>query len=419
MQEEYLHYLFKHNFFSNEFVTIKGEALEVIDRGNYHHNSGPDFLESKIKLGDKIWAGHIEFHVKSSDWYKHHHQSDDNYKNVIAHFVYEYDKPIFIGRFELPTIELKSLIKKSHYEHYLNFKSSKDWVPCEQQIQSIDDFIVFQQKEQALINRLLRKSNEIVDAIEKNKGDEQKVFWMTLAKVFGGQVNSEVFIELVDKFKASHFSYLNYDQTSIEAYCFGLAGFLKNDLMGDNYLDDLKQRFAYQKKLFNLSSLPVKVWKFSRMRPGNYPTVRLAQFAALLSKVEYNFKTFESTTLNDLEVSLNSYWQRHYHFGKPSGKENKGLSKRFKDLIRINVFSPILFAQGVIKDQSEFKENAIESFFLIPAEQNSIVKKWKMIGVSVKTAFDSQALIEQKNEFCVKSKCLECHIGQAILKSKK
>lgn len=419
MQEEYLHYLFRQNFFSNDFVTVKGETLKVISRGNHHHNAGPDFLEAKVRYDNKVWAGHIEFHVKASDWYRHHHQNDENYKNVIAHFVYEYDKPVFIDHFELPTVELKALVDHDHYQHYLLFKHSKDWIPCEKQIFSVDKLVVFQQKEKALINRMFRKSDQIVNIIEKHKGDQQKAFWLTLAKVFGGQVNTEIFYELVNKFKAQHFSCLNYNQTDIEAYCFGLAGFLQNDLLTDQYLNDLKERFQYQQKLFDLTALSNKSWKFSRMRPGNYPTTRLAQFAALISKVQYSFKAFERLNVSDLEIKVNPYWQVHYQFGKSISKRNTDLSKGFKDLILINVFLPFLFAEGTIGDELELKKKAIESLLSIKSEQNSIVKKWKMIGLLADTAFDSQALIEQKNEFCVKSKCLECKIGQAILKSLK
>lgn len=419
MQEEYLHFLFKNNFFPNSLKTVNGDILEVIDRGFHNHNAGPDFLEGRIKYDNKTWAGHIEFHVKSSDWNKHGHQTDKNYDNVVAHLVYEHDESIFINNFEIPTVQLKDLVDKDHYEHYLKFKNSKDWIPCARQIGSVDKFQIFQQKEKALINRVIRKSAIILSDIKKLKGNQHQSFWIALGKVFGGKVNAEAFANLVQKIKAHHLAQLNYDQTETEAYCFGLAGFLEEHIIGDEYFDLLKSRFLYQQKLFGIEAMNVKVWKFSRMRPGNFPTIRLAQFAALLVKTELNYRSFASDNLKSIEIDLTEYWQQHYHFSKVSKNRNGGLTKSFKSLITINAYLPFLFAQGLITDQQELKEKAIDALSEIKAESNGIVKQWKDLGVACNSAFDSQALIEQKNEFCSKNKCLHCHVGLSLLRPKK
>jgi hypothetical protein len=419
MQEEYLHYLFKQKFFSNTLTTVKGELLEIIDRGFHNHNAGPDFLEGKVKHDDKIWAGHIEFHVKASDWNKHGHQTDRNYDNVIAHFVYEYDQPIFINDYEIPTVLLKEFIDETHYHHYLKFKKSKDWIACASQISLVDEFVIFQQKEKALINRLLRKSNIILQDINRLKGNQHHAIWLALGRVFGGKVNAETFAMLVSKIEVHHLAQLNYDQAETEAYCFGLAGFLNEHLIGDNYFDDLKKRFQYQKKLFGLEAMNVKSWKFSRMRPGNFPTIRLAQFASVIVETSFNYKSFEPSSLKSLQIELSSYWKDHYHFSRQAKKSNAGLTQSFKGLVLINAYLPFLFAQGMIVDQTELKEYAIDALLEIKAESNTIIRKWKQLNVTIKTAFDSQALIEQKNEFCIKTRCLTCTIGLELLKQKK
>ena len=419
MQEEYLHFLFKLNFFPNTFKTVNGEIVEVLDRGFHNHNAGPDFLEGKIKFDNKTWAGHIEFHVKSSDWNKHGHQNDENYNNVVVHFVYEHDQPIFINNFEIPTVVVKPFIDEQHYQHYLTFKNSKSWIPCANQIHLVDNFHVFQQKEKALVNRLIRKSEIIIKDIQRLKGNQHHAFWLALAKVFGGKVNAHTFANFVSKIEAHHLAQLDYDQTDLEAYCFGLAGFLNDSLIGDEYFDLLKEKWRYQKKLFQLDELNVKAWKFSRMRPGNFPTIRLAQFAALIAKTQFNYNSFESENLRDIQIDLNEYWQKHYHFSKESKTPNAGLTNSFKSLITINAYLPFLFAQGTIVSHDNLREKALESLEGIKAEQNSIIKEWKNLGLTVSTAFDSQALIEQKNEFCTKTKCLQCVIGIALLKQKK
>lgn len=419
MQEEYLHYLFKQKLLPNSYQTIKGEKLEVISRGIHNHNAGPDFLEGKTKFDNKTWYGHIEFHVKSSDWNKHGHQTDENYNNVIAHFVYEHDQPIYINDFEIPTVELKPFIDEKHFQHYLTFKNSQNWIPCASQIQEVDPFYILQQKEKALVNRLIRKSEIILQDINHSKGNQQHAFWIALGKVFGGKVNADAFENLLSNIKAHHLAHLNYSQSDIEAYCFGLAGFFNNKFMGDEYYELQKEKWRYQKVLFQLDELNEKIWKFSRMRPGNFPTIRLAQFAAVIAKTKFNFHCFESSKLNHLEIELSPYWQSHYHFGKESKTKNGGLTTSFKSLIAINAYLPFLFAQGTLINEAVLKEKAIEILQAIKPEQNSIIKQWRQLDIHIDTAFDSQALLEQKNEYCSKNRCLNCVIGVQILKPKK
>ena len=416
MQEEYLHYLFKQKYFGRFFVTSKGETVEVIEHGRLNTNAGPDFLEAKIKFDGKIWAGPIEFHVKSSDWIKHKHQFDSAYNNVIAHFVYENDLAIFTNQFELPTIELKNFINNEHFEHYKKFKNNKSWVACANQIQSVDPFIIYQQKEVAFFNRMMRKSTAILIDFDLYQGDELKIMLHALAKVFGGKVNHAPFVQLAKKINWQHLSRFNNDLKAYEAYCFGLAGFLNFEEALDKYANELQSNYLHFKKLFDLVELNGNEWKFSRMHPPGFPTIRIAQFASLLKLLFTNgIGNITWANLDALEITLSEYWQQHYHFAKKHQKNLSGLSKDFKNLLYINAYIPFLFAKGTLLDQPSLKEFAFDAMNLVTSEKNSIISNWSKLGVKSKTAFDSQALIELKNEFCQQQKCLNCKIGQNII----
>lgn len=416
MKEEYLHYIYKTKQLGNTFVTTNNQKVKIINFGYHNHNSGPDFLECKAKIDDKIWAGQIEFHVKSSDWLKHKHHNDKNYSNVILHFVFEHDMEIHSGKMILPTVELKELIDEQHFAKYQAYITSKHWIPCKNDINKTNSFIIYQQKEKALINRLKRKSDLIIAQINKYKGDTKKVFYIQLFKAFGTKVNQSSFMQLGEMFDWKIISKLNHDNFKIQAYVFGIAGFL-NQQLNDIYFNELKKEYLYLKKLFNLQEMNVEQWKFSAMRPSNFPTVRLAQLCEVLSnQIKLSIDDDVFTFKKHLQIQLNPYWKIHYNFSKKGKKITPNLTSSFIDLILINVYIPYMFSLAILQDDEVKKITVFEWLNKIKSEKNSIINKWKSMDVEVKTAFDSQALIEQKNEFCSKIKCLKCSIGVYLLK---
>ena len=419
MKEEYLHYIFKAKQLGKNFVTTNGEELEVISFGYHNQTSGPDFLECQLKLNGQVWAGQIEFHVKSSDWFKHNHQTDTNYNNVIAHFVYAHDAEIESGLYQLPTVELKDLIDESHYNKYHNYMTSKNWIACQNEINDIDDFVIYQQKEKALFNRLTRKCADIVALIEGHNGDQQKVFYFLLFKVFGSKLNQKPFEQLASKFDNKIVLKLNNDILKVQAYLFGLAGFLNDDsIENDTYFVQLKNEFQYQKQLYKLEEMNFKEWKFASVRPPNYPTVRLAQLGHVLVNLGTLTKVLNTNDIiQSLKIELDPYWKKHYMFGRIGKKQNPNLTPSFIDLILVNVYVPYYFSIGLYEGNEELKSIALTWLENIAPEKNGIITKWKSYNVNVNSAFDSQALIELKNEFCSKNKCLQCKIGQKLIKT--
>jgi len=419
MKEEYLHYIFKTKQLGKDFLTTDGEVLEVTNFGYHNHSSGPDFLECQLKLKKQSWAGQIEFHVKSSDWFKHNHQTDSNYNNVIAHFVYEHDVDIESGLYKLPTVELKNRISQVHYNKYRNYITSKNWIACQNEINDIDRFVIYQQKEKALFNRLTRKCGHIVEQIEYHNGDQQKVFYALLFKGFGSKLNQKAFEVLASKFDNRLVLKLNQDIFKVQAYLFGLAGFLTDEsIENDNYFEELKVEFQYQKQLYSLDEMNLKEWKFSAVRPHNYPTVRIAQLVHVLIKSS-SFNQLKNSVdiIKSLSIELDEYWKKHYMFGRIGKKSNPNLTASFIDLILINVYVPFYFSVGIYEGNDELKNLALSWLENISAEKNGIISKWKGHNIEVKSAFDSQALIELKNEYCAKNQCLNCKIGQKVLRT--
>jgi len=421
MKEEYLHYLFRFKLLGNTFETIDGKPLEILNFGQYNTNAGPDFLNTQIKYDNKIWSGSIEFHVKSSDWYLHKHQNDEAYKNVIAHFVYQFDQEVKTGGFVLPTVELKNKINPAHYQKYIALIASEKTIPCQNSISTIDDFVFFQQKEKALVSRLVRKSKQITNDIEKLKGDIKKSFYLSLARVFGGKVNSFAFESLVTKLDLVALSKTNSETDVVTALLFGVSGLLPKN-SDQLYVQNLIKEYNFQKHRLNLNEMPISEWRFSRMHPHGFPTIRLAQFSEIVKN-----NSSISTIINEnvlihtihqfFNVQPHSFWNTHFRFESETKLKSATLSKDFIDLIIINAIVPFIFAQGILLDNETYKQKAIDLLLQTQHEKNTITNFWKKLGIKIDNAFDTQALIEQKNEYCSKKKCLFCTVGSYLLKS--
>lgn len=410
MTEAFLHYLFDKRKLGKHFVTTEGHALIIKNFGYLNKNAGPDFQESIIHFENKVWAGHIEFHINSSDWMKHKHQFDEAYNNVIAHFVWNHDEEIYINDFKIPVVELNGLIDPGEFDKYKRILSSKSWIPCSNQIDQIPKDVIDKQILLSAIIRLNSKAELILSTLKTHSGDQKHVLFTLIAKVLGGKVNGEVMVKLMEKVKFEVIQKLDFDAFKIQALLHGLSGLLAENKSSDPYVIQLNNEFAYQKKLFQLSPLEPVEWKRSSMRPAGSPTNRIAQLAAIL--VESNSSNL-SAKLSDLE--FNDFWYSHVSFTSASKKKNPQLSKGMIDLIQINAFIPFYYALGILKNDHELKQRQVIQLKSIRAEKNSIVSKWNQIGVKSESAFETQGLIEQKNRLCNEKKCLFCGIGKQLL----
>jgi hypothetical protein len=419
MQEDFLHYIWQYQKFSrNALSVVSGLKLEVMAVGEYNTNSGPDFYNSKLCINGQVWVGTVELHLKSSDWFVHKHQDDSAYNNVILHVVWEDDVAVFDKHNnQLQTLVLKDYVDKTLLSKYRQLLQKKTWINCENQIHQINELTMTFWKEKLLVKRLERKLLIFQKRLTELKNDWEAVLFLTLAENFGLKLNSDQFLQLANNLSFSKFKKETSSLISIEALLFGEANLLNNDIE-DAYYQKLKAEFSYLKQKHQLNDSLVSL-QFFRMRPAGFPTLRLSQFAVLYNTHQNLFsKVIEEQSITELrtifEVSASDYWDTHYTFGKVSTKRKKSISKGFVDLLILNVIIPLKFmyarSQGVDNFESLFK-----LYNSLQPEQNTVIKKFEQLKISVKSAADSQALIEMKTRFCDKQKCLHCEIGNKLL----
>lgn len=423
VKEDFLHYLWRmKKLHPNDLVTTDGLSVSVIDYGTYNVDSGPDFFNAKIKLDNTVWAGNIEMHVFTSDWTKHGHSRDRAYDNVILHVVYEHDKsvqedPVLA---KIPVLELKGKIPRSLLDSYLTLMQSMDEIPCQRLIKNVDPAKIELWKHALMIDRLLQKANQTAAILYHENNDWEETFYILLARYFGSKVNTDPFGMLAMSLPWRIIQKNRDKSLSIEALVYGQAGMLDAGYT-DDYFVQLREEYGFLRQKYELKPINPVSWKFSKMRPVNFPTVRLAQFAAVIQQSTGLFsKILKAEKTEDLRQILraepHSYWDNHYRFGKESPVLHKAISNDFIDLLIINTIAPILCLYGKTIDDEQYADKAIHWIESLKAENNHIVQLWKSAGVKVKTAFDSQSLIHLKTKYCDEFKCLQCKIGHEIMR---
>ena len=422
--EDFIHYIWKFRLFDRENLqTTAGESIEVFSAGLQNSDSGPDFHNARLRIGDTTWAGNVEIHINSSDWHKHKHTNDNAYKNVILHVVYRDDEPIILpdGR-ALPTLELKDRISPDLYNRYHQMVfGNQQFIPCEGSIRRVDDMTLRNWLTRVLVERLEKRSATVTAALDKNKGDWEETFYQFLAAQFGFKTNALPFELLAKSLPQLTLAKHKNNPLQIEALIFGQAGFLDDDFQ-DEYPQKLKEEYGFLRKKYDLKPIEKHLWKFMRMRPQNFPTIRLAQFAALIARSNHLFSKVldikDVTQLRELftRMEVNPYWDMHYRFDAESKPSSKSLGQSSIDILLLNTFVLFLFCYGKHNQQEYFINRSLKLLEKIPAEQNNIVTNFDSIGIGVNTAFDSQALLELKNSYCSYKKCLQCGVGNKILR---
>ncbi|GGI23451.1 DUF2851 family protein [Pedobacter mendelii] len=421
--EDFLHYVWQfRSFDNNDLKTADGESLKIIHQGFLNKNAGPDFNNAKIQISGTIWAGNIEIHLKSSDWLKHNHQSDASYENVILHVVYENDAEIKrIDGSVLPVLELKNRIAADLILKYENLFLTLTDFPCSAQIQTVDKLIIDSFLSRTLIERFEKKTQAVIETLNELNGNWDETFYRFMARNFGFKVNALPFELFAKAIPQPIYSKHKDNAQQIEALVFGSAGFL-NDKFKEEYPAKLKQEFEFLQKKYNIKPIEVSMWKFMRMRPQNFPTIRLAQFAALIIKANHMFsKIMEISGVVELRglfenLPVNDYWKTHYHFKKDTVSVSTQIGKTSVDNILLNTVALFLFAYGKHTGTQFYISRAIRLLESLPPEENAITDKFNKAGVNMDNAFISQGILQLKKQYCDEKKCLSCNIGIKILK---
>lgn len=423
INESFLSFIWQHLYFNKkDLTTTNGESLSILQTGNLNTNAGPDFLNARICLNDMVWAGAVEIHVKSSHWDFHHHENNPNYNKVILQVVWEDDGRVSRNdRSVVPTLELKGLVTISVIEKFRNLVyDGKNTIACASQIQQVKRITLVSMIQKTLIARLERKADEVFNILKDCNNSWEEVTYRMFMKSLGSQINQYNMLLLSCFLPLSMISRYRGNLIQLEALMFGTAGFLEK--IRDEYHQTLAEEYKYLKHKFEFEPgfLARYQWKFLRLHPQNFPTIRIAQAAAIINRIKNLFSMIISiSSLKSTRVQLmcvqSKYWQKHYDFGKPSKKQVSGMGKNSADNVIINTFIPVLAAYSKYTDHSKYMDRAVELLEELPAENNSITRIWKKMGVFPANAFDSQGLIELSNSYCYKKRCLNCNIGADLL----
>lgn len=419
-KEDFLHYIWKFQKYNQDLLLTQcGKKVSIIHPGYHNDNAGPDFLNARIKLNDNLWAGSVEIHKHSSEWKQHKHHLDPSYENVILHVVYTDDKPVRYQNNKLiPCLVLSKRIKENMISQYQKLIFNPNWIACAKQIKEVSPIVKSLWLTRMATERLEEKTNRIFPIFEGLKNDWDQLCYYLIAQYFGLKVNSEAFRRLIE---CTPFDVLLKHQSSLvdlEAILLGQANLLS--LAEDEYSLKLKREYDFLQKKYGLIKMLRHEWKFSRMRPTNFPGLRIAQLASLIHNEGRIFRKILSTTdLGELRKifasSASEYWDQHYRIGKLSKEKKKSLGVKTIDVLIINVAIPIIFFYGLKTKDQNYKDQALRLLEIVPPEKNKLITKWKESKVDAINASNTQALLHLKNKYCDQYRCLSCSIGNKIM----
>lgn len=418
--EQLLHYVWKHKIFPlKELKTTTGQQVEVIDTGLANTDAGPDFFNAKLKLDGVLWIGNIEIHERSSDWFKHGHHADTGYNSVILHIASEIDTEISRSNGErIPQIQL--ICPEAVRTNYKELLETDSYPPCYRIIPSLPPFTAHSWMTALQMERFEQKATLLNERLKRCQGNWEDAFFITLARNFGFGLNGDAFETWAHRLPFRAVDKHRNDLFQIEAIFFGQAGILE-DSDGDGYYLRLKKEYTYLQHKFGLIPMDASLWRFLRLRPANFPHIRIAQLACLYHRA-YGLlsRIMETETLQGvrdiLKGGTSEYWLTHYTFGGSSPSRPKTLSNTSLDLLIINTVVTFLYAYGLHKGNPVLCARAGSFLEELKAENNYITRMWEQCGMKASNAADSQALIQLKKEYCDKKKCLYCRIGYEYLK---
>jgi hypothetical protein len=423
MSESFIHYVWQYQYFNKtNLLTTAGEAIHIFSPGTRNSHAGPDFLNAKVKLGDIQWVGSVEIHIDASGWNEHKHQFDAAYDNVILHVVWEENARIVNSAGQvIPTLELKNRVDLDMITRYKMLMSSVDEIACAAKLPGLRRITLFSALDRMLSIRLENKALEVEEILKANRGDWEETCYQILARNFGFKVNAEAFFRLAQLLPYKTLMKHSDKLMQIESMLFGVAGFLEDNI-DNEYYRSLQKEFHLLRRKYKLDAITMKKvqWKFLRLRPANFPTIRIAQFASYLHYRQNIFSAMLNCSFEklreDLDTPPSSFWQRHYNFSNETHNKDAELGQASIDNIMINTIVPLNVCYSRIKDDEAYMERALRILYAVPSESNVIIKKWSTYSVKSRNAFDSQALLELYNNFCSRHRCLDCNIGASLVK---
>lgn len=425
--EYLLHYVWQHRLYGTTLLrTEKGEPIEVLDPGVHNlSNSGPDFFNAKLKIGGQTWAGNVEVHLRSSDWYRHHHEADAAYNNVVLHVVETIDDEVrtLDGKL-LPQVALS--IPADLRANYEELRAEETYPPCYRVIPHVPSIVSRAWMSRLAVERLEEKIRRVDNYLQRTGGDWERVFFITLARNFGFGTNAQAFEQWAFGIEPSQVGKHRDNPFQVEAFFLGQAGLLDDDAVKperrDDYFRSLQTEYAFLRSKFNLEPMARNVWKFGRLRPQNFPFVRLVQLARLYSTQKINLSgLLETESVKAFHglfrIGVEGYWRNHYAFGEPSAEGDKTLGERSLDLLVINTAAPLLFAYGRHRLDEEMAGRAFNLLEEIAPEHNYVTRSWARAGIKAANAADSQALLHLRTTYCDRKDCLRCRFGAEYLRS--
>ena len=422
LSEDFLHYVWRYQLFNaTELQTTDGQPLQILQVGNYNTHAGPDFLAARLYIGAILWAGNIEIHKRTSDWTRHNHSQNKQYDSVILHVVYENDQTIqHSDQTPIPCLELKDRINSKLLHNYLSLKGIPDPIPCRVQLPNFPSILKWQWLVRLTVERLQAKIEAWGNLPTLAQNDWENTFFLLLARSFGLTNNTEPMERIAASLPVVLLAKHKNNLSQIEALLFGQAGFLEES-PHDDYMATLQKEYQFLRHKHQLTPIQHSAWRFLRMRPPAFPTVRLAQLSALIHRSSHLWsKVLEAQLLSELEAlfhaEVSEYWQSHYVFGKVSTSTEKGLSRDFVHLIIINTIIPLLFLYGKLRHEESLMSRAIAFLEALPPEKNTIITEWKSLKWKPENAAHSQAILHLYKHYCTPRKCLECAVGQRIMK---
>jgi len=418
--EAFLHYIWQHRLFNEQDLkSSAGTTVQVLDPGVLNTDSGPDFFNARIRIGDTLWAGDIEIHVHASDWVRHRHQDDPAYNSVILHAVAFNDCQV-TRKDGAPVPTLRLTYERSILKRYNKLLQNEGWIACENELASLPSIFITQWITRLGIERLMNKSLQNRERIQKYSNDWEFLLHVMIAESFGIPVNAFPFALLAERLSLGLLLKYRESLFTLEALLFGHAGFLDQLVPEDQYMRELSMEYDRLKERISGQALPSHLWKFMRLRPASFPTLRLAQLAELIRQ-HYPLlaKVSADPSLRNLRsifsLRAGDYWNTHYHFGKQTEFSLKSTGKSMVDRIIINALVPFLFMYGKAHGREDLCTSAISLLEQLAPEKNRIIKKWTTFGIRPVSAFESQSLLELYRSYCCEKRCHTCQFGVKLI----